>query len=522
MTNYDVLIIGSGVAGLTTAIKLAEAGKNVAIATRQSKPRYTNTYWAQGGIIYSDRNKDYLDLIHDIDQASSNTCNLEAAKVLAERSGEILEEILLEKVKTPFAKDESGSLKYTKEAAHSTERIIYQGDHTGKEIEVSLLNYLWDKERFPNVTFLQSHTAIDLITPNHHGVTIRQRYEENRILGAYLFDRESGDVKKVLAKMTVLATGGIGGLYLHHSNTDGARGDGHAMAYRAGAQMMNMEFIQFHPTTFYHRSTHRRFLISEALRGEGGILRNSQGEAFMERYHNDKELAPRDIVSRAIWSELIRLKDDSVFLDMTHLDSSWLQERFPSIYEYCLEKGVDITKDMIPVVPAAHYTCGGVKTDLQGRTTLKNLYAVGEVACNGLHGANRLASTSLLEGLTFGYMAAENILRNILLIEDYPESKISNWTQAKEETDLALVEQDWQTLKQTMWNYLGIIRSRNRLGRARAILRELYSQVSKFYKHAKLHDELIGLRNSVEVAYMVQKASDLNKTSVGCFYRIDD
>jgi L-aspartate oxidase len=199
-----------------------------------------------------------------------------------------------------------------------------------------LLNYLWDKERFPNVTFLQSHTAIDLITPNHHGVTIRQRYEENRILGAYLFDRESGDVKKVLAKMTVLATGGIGGLYLHHSNTDGARGDGHAMAYRAGAQMMNMEFIQFHPTTFYHRSTHRRFLISEALRGEGGILRNSQGEAFMERYHNDKELAPRDIVSRAIWSELIRLKDDSVFLDMTHLDSSWLQERFPSIYEYCL------------------------------------------------------------------------------------------------------------------------------------------------------------------------------------------
>ncbi len=520
--EYDILVIGTGVAGLTAAMKLAESGLKVAIATRQEKPRYTNSYWAQGGIIYSqESDNDNQSLIDDIDKASSYSSNLDAAKILATRSGAILREVLIDKAQTQFARSEKGSLLKTQEAAHSKSRIIYKGDHTGREIQVSLLNYLDDKKRFPNITFLTSHTAIDLITPNHHGVEIRQRYEMNNILGAYLFNQNSGEVIKLIAKVTILATGGIGSLYQHHTNSDGARGDGHAMAYRAGAQMMNMEFIQFHPTSFYHRSTQRRFLMSEAMRGEGGILRNSKGEAFMEKYHDLKELAPRDIVTRAIWSELMRLKDECVYLDMTHLESTWLRERFPSIYEYCLNKNVDLTKDLIPVVPAAHYTCGGVKTDLDGKTTLGNLYAVGEVACNGLHGANRLASTSLLEGLTFGYIAAESILENISEIQLYQSSKIKNWTLASEPADMALVEQDWQTLKQTMWNYLGIIRSTTRLGRARAMLRELYSQVQKFYKNAKLHDELIGLRNATEVAYMVQKASELNNKSLGCFYRLD-
>jgi L-aspartate oxidase len=517
--NTDVLIIGSGIGGLASAIKLAESGLKVTIVTREKRPEVTNTYWAQGGIIYSPTSfNDENDLVHDIDKASSHTSNLEAAKILAIRSAEIIEEMLIKKSQTDFAKSQSGELLFTQEAAHSKKRIIYKGDMTGKEIQISLLNFLSNEQRFPNVSFLTSHTAIDLITPNHHGVLITQRYEENQVLGAYLFNQQSGEVRKVLAKSTILATGGIGALYLHHSNAEGARGDGHAMAHRAGAHVTNMEFIQFHPTTFYDRSSHRRFLISEAVRGEGGRLLNSKGEAFMKKYHPDEELAPRDVVSRAILEEMISEKSDCVYLDVTHKSRDYLQNRFPTIFAHCLEKKLDISEEPIPVVPAAHYTCGGVKTDLKGRTSLKRLYAVGEVACTGLHGANRLASTSLLEGLTWGYIAAEDILAQASHIDHYELSRIKDWTQAQEEADLALIAQDQMTLKQTMWNYVGLSRSQNRLARARAMFLELQDEVSRFYKNAKLHDELIGLRNGVEVSFMVLNASSRNKQSVGCFY----
>lgn len=518
--SFDTLIIGSGIAGLTSAIKLAEAGLKVGIVTRDKAPEETNTYWAQGGVIYSQKIWDDEDsLVEDIDAASSHTANLNAARVLAKRSPEILEEIFLEKANTEFDRDDAGELLFTKEAAHSKARIIYKGDYTGKAIQISLLNYLKNKERFPNVEFLMAHTAIDLITPNHHGNVIQQRYEENKVLGAYVFDQDTGAVKKVLSKCTVLATGGIGALYLHNSNAAGSRGDGHAMASRAGAQMLNMEFIQFHPTTFYSGSGHRRFLISEAVRGEGGKLLNSKGEAFMEKYHPDRELAPRDVVARAILSEMIMHKDDYVYLDITHKDPAWIEKRFPTIHSYCLEHRVDITKEPIPVVPAAHYTCGGVKTDLQGKTNLKNLYAVGEVACNGLHGANRLASTSLLEGVTFGYIAAESILQEIKEESLYDHDSIRDWLKGAESVDLGLVAQDIQTIKQTMWNYLGLTRSKNRLARARAMFREMSDEIHKFYRHAALHDELIGLRNGIEVADMVLIASVRNKKSAGCFYR---
>lgn len=520
--NTDVLIIGTGVAGLSAAIKLAEKKLNVTIVTREKRPEVTNTYWAQGGIIYSPKDlNDQEDLIQDILKASAFTSNIEAAKILAHRSAEIIDEILIHKSHTDFAKDAEGELLFTREAAHSRGRIIYNGDMTGKAIQLSLLNFLSDVEKFPNVSFLTSHTAIDLITPNHHGVDITQRYEENQVLGAYLLDQESREVRKVLAKITVLATGGIGALYLHHSNSEGARGDGHAMAHRAGAYVTNMEFIQFHPTTFYNRSSHRRFLISEAVRGEGGKLINAKGEAFMSKYHPDAELAPRDVVARAILEEMIAGKEDCVYLDISHKDEEYLKNRFPTIYAYCLENKVDITKGPIPVVPAAHYTCGGVKTDLKGRTNLKKLYAVGEVACTGLHGANRLASTSLLEGLTWGYIAAEDILTYIHDVNDYQLDKIKDWTQGHEEVDLALITQDQLTVKQTMWNYVGLSRSKNRLNRARAMFIELQDEISKFYKNAKLHDELIGLRNGVEVAFMVLNASLRNKQSVGCFYLKD-
>ena len=280
--NTDVLIVGSGIAGLAAAIKLAEKKLNITIVTREKRPEITNTFWAQGGIIYSPKDlNDQEDLMKDIIKASAFTSNIEAAKILSTRSAEIIDEILIHKSHTDFAKDAEGELLFTKEAAHSRDRIIYNGDMTGKAIQISLLNYLNDEKRFPNVKFLTSHTAIDLITPNHHGIAITQRYEENQVLGAYILDQNKKEVRKVLSKVTILATGGIGALYLHHSNAEGARGDGHAMAHRAGAYVTNMEFIQFHPTTFYNRSSHRRFLVSEAIRGEGGRLLNSKGEAFI-------------------------------------------------------------------------------------------------------------------------------------------------------------------------------------------------------------------------------------------------
>lgn len=516
---FDTLIIGCGVAGLAAGIKLTEAGKKVGIVTRETDPNVSNTYWAQGGIIFPNANEgNGSSLKTDILKASSQTASERATEVLETEGERLVKELLLGKVNTPFEKSSEGELLFTKEAAHSSERILFKGDYTGREIQVSMLNFLKDKKRFPNVSFLTGHTAVDLLTPLHHGVSLQQRYEDPQVIGAYVFNQAKKNIGKVIAKKTILATGGIGSLYLHHSNSEGARGDGHAMAKRAGAYLTNMEFIQFHPTTFYDKSSHRRFLISEALRGEGGILLNCQGEAFMEMYHPDRELAPRDVVARSIDEEMIRTKHDCVYLDISFKDPEWIKERFPTIYNHCLKNNVDITKQPIPVVPAAHYTCGGVKTDLKGRTNLQNLYAVGEVACTGLHGANRLASTSLLEGLTWGALAAEDIIESSDS-EFYEDHKIKDWIKGTEPVDPALIHQDWVTLKHTMWNYVGLTRSRNRLKRAEAMFRELYDEIQRFYRDAELVDDLIGLRNAVEIGNQVLAASSRNKKSIGCFFR---
>ncbi len=513
--EFDVLIIGTGIAGLSAAAALAEKGLNVGIVTREKDPSQTNTVWAQGGIIYAKGSEDSL--VQDIMKASAGTSSEEVARVVAYKSSSILEDLLIHKAHSNFERDESGELLFTKEAAHSTPRILYRGDYTGKDIQITLLNYL--KNNFTNVKFLTNHTAIDLLTAFHHGVKIQQRYEEIKVLGAYVFNQETKVVEKIRAKFTILATGGIGAIYLHHTNSEGARGDGHAMAKRAGAVLTDLEFIQFHPTSFFGGSTHRRFLISEAVRGEGGILVNSEGKRFMEKYHPDQELAPRDIVARAIAEEIIETQSDCVYLDITHKDPEWIKHRFPTIYKHCLEHGVDMCTDLIPVVPAAHYTCGGVKTDINGQTTLKNLYAVGEVACTGLHGANRLASTSLLEGMTFGHFAALDILKNVDKEKIYPDELIKNWIDGTEEVDTALIHQDWLTLKQTMWNYVGLTRSKDRLSRAEAMFNELSDEINRFYKDARLVDSLIGLRNAVEVGHLVLVASRRNTQSVGCFYR---
>ncbi len=513
----DVLIIGTGIAGLTSAIRLCEQGKKVVLVTRAGDPKDTNTYWAQGGIIYSEDDKENIEMFAaDIQVASSNTSSQEAINIVAKESADIVEDLLLGKAKTDFMRDEKGNLKFTREAAHSKDRILYNGDMTGKAIEISLLNYL---KTFDCLEILTCHTAIDLITPNHHGKKLQQRTEETKVVGAYVFSQKEKKVISIMSKATILATGGFGSLYMHNSNSSGARGDGHAMAYRAGAFVRNMEFIQFHPTTCYTGANHRRFLISEAVRGEGGVLLNSKKERFMKNYHELEELAPRDVVARAILSELINNKDDCVYLDISHKDSDWIKDRFPSIYEYLMGHNIDMTSGPIPVVPAAHYTCGGVQTDGLGRTNLKQLYAVGEIACTGLHGANRLASTSLLEGLTYGHKAALDILDNLSDYVLYPSHSINEWELGNERIDGALVSQDLMTIKQTMWNYLGLVRSKNRLNRARAMFRELSEEIHKFYRNAELTDELIGIRNAVEVAFLVLKASQRNNKSIGCFYR---
>lgn len=513
----DVLVIGSGIAGLTSALQLAKSGVRVTVVTREKKPEESNTLWAQGGIIFSpEEARDRQALFNDILRASANTAYRPAVDHLAATSGEVVRQILLNEVGVPFEKN-GDKLLATKEAAHSRARIIYKGDYTGRAIQLSLLRTL-QQNYADRVEFLTEHTSIDLITPGHHGKDIQQRCEPHAVLGAFVYDQRQDCVKKLLAKKTILASGGISALYLHHTNSQGARGDGHAMASRAGARLVNMEFVQFHPTTFYAKGEHRRFLMSEALRGEGGTLLNQQGQRFMPARHQDAELAPRDVVSRAIVDEMLKDKSDCVYLDMTHLSQSRLSERFPTIFAHCLEHKIDISRDYIPVVPAAHYSCGGIQVDLHGRTNLENLYAVGEVSCTGVHGANRLASTSLLEGLTWGYFAAEHVLSSIHDCSSYSPERLRDWEPGLEQVDLSLVSQDWSVLRQTMWNYVGIKRSKNRLGRARAMLSELGEEVGKFYRHAKLHDNLIGLRNAVDVSQMVLDASRKNMSSVGCFY----
>jgi L-aspartate oxidase len=543
--HYPALVIGTGIGGLTTAFTLARAGIKVLLVTKATDPADCNTSWAQGGIIYQGEGDSPAKLISDILRAGAGISNQEAVGFLSEEGPHVVKELLLDEVHVPFSTTDEGELDLTQEGAHSVSRIIHAGDATGRAIETSLLNRV---KAEPNITLATDVTAIDLLSTHHHPLDIQVRYRlTNECVGAYLLDNRTNEVYTVFADYTVLATGGIGQIYLHTTNTRSALGDGVVMASRAGARIMNAEYVQFHPTALADKKANH-FLISEALRGEGARLRNQRGEYFMERYSPElKDLAPRDIVARAIVEELTRNKEEFVYLDLANFYNGRepIDERFPNINAACAEIGVDIEKDPIPVVPAAHYFCGGILVNTAGETTLSRLYAVGEASCSGLHGANRLASTSLLEGLTWGYYAAQSIREKLETPASgsspqvhrafsslkpgsgaYPDSMVAtipDWQSPGRlsREDPALILQDWTTIQHTMWNYVGIVRGGERLKRALSDMQHLGTRLTKYYHESKISKSIVELFHGQQMATLVANAAIRNPRSIGAHFRKD-
>jgi len=523
MLETDVLIIGSGIAGATAALRLSENPKRRIALVARSDPYDTNTHWAQGGIIHRGPDDNPQLLVEDILTAGAGASLPEAAQILAAEGPPLLEEILIQLSQVEFDKDEDGALEYGQEAAHQRRRIIHVGDGTGAAISKGLIAALQNR---PNIQWFTDATAVDLITYPHHSRDPLDTYKPISCHGAYVFDRKGLAVHRTLAGITVLATGGLGRIYRNTTNPQGARGDGLAMASRAGARILNAEYIQFHPTALAVPGSHG-FLISEAIRGEGGVLLTPQGVPFMQDYSPEwKDLAPRDVVSRAIHHVMEANGYSHVLLDIaSHKPADEIRERFPNIYSTCLKFGVDISRDPIPVVPAAHYSCGGVQVDGVGQTSIENLYAVGEVSCTGLHGANRLASTSLLEGLVWGHRAAKNIEEKLStsILSIPTRDMIPTWDESGlvSDSDPALIQGDMQTIQNIMWHYVGIVRSGERLSRAIRELRHLQNEIETFYRVTKLSDGLIGLRNAVEAALIVAQAARHNRQSRGCHFRVD-
>jgi L-aspartate oxidase len=518
LIQTEVLIIGSGIAGGVLALQLAEAGIAVMLVTRAREASESNTYYAQGGIIYRGENDSAALLAEDIHRAGAGLCNPAAVTILSEEGPPLVEKILMQKVGVAFDREADGRLSLGLEGGHTVPRILHAADTTGRAIELALIEAL---RANPNVTLLLGHTAIDLLTPSHHSNNRLTIYDRQSCVGAYLLDQANNRVVRCLAKKTVLATGGLGQIFLRTTNPLGARGDGLAMAHRAGARIINAEFVQFHPTTFY-RPPAPLFLISEAVRGAGARLVHANGEPFMQKYDAQwGDLAPRDVVARGIHHEMLAHDVTHVYLNLgSYIAKEEILTHFPNIYQDCLAQGVDITHDLVPVVPAAHYSCGGVWVDDWGQTTIENLHAIGEAACTGLHGANRLASTSLLEGLVWGERTAQLIRGQVGQTPAPNPDDIAPWRDAGiEDPDPALIAQDMSSIKHIMWNYVGLVRTTPRLARALRDLRELESEIEQFYHQTRITDGLVGLRNAVVAAIIVAAAAWENKTSVGCHYR---
>jgi L-aspartate oxidase len=514
MKQFDFLILGSGIAGLSFALKAALHGR-VAIVTKKNRAE-SNTNYAQGGIASVTGQDDSFELhVRDTLISGAGLCKEKVVRTIVEEGPERIQELI--ELGMKFSETENHGtgahqLDLGREGGHSRRRILHAKDMTGREIESALLNAI---ARQPNISIFENHLAIDLVTSQKLGYV-----GENRCLGAYVFDKKSNAVDTFSAPVTLLATGGCGKVYLYTTNPDIATGDGVAMAYRAGATIANMEFVQFHPTCLYHPRA-KSFLISEAVRGEGGILKNLEGAAFMDGAHPMKSLAPRDIVARAIDSEMKKTGADHVLLDITHKPANFIIERFPNIYQTCLGYGIDITKEPIPVVPAAHYQCGGVVTNVDGETDITGLYAVGEVACTGLHGANRLASNSLLEALVCAHRAA-------LKAVHHRPSATSNvsvppWQSgnAANADELVVVSHNWEEIRRLMWDYVGIVRTNKRLERAAKRIANLQEEIHEYYWNFIVTNDLLELRNIATVAELIVRCALMRPESRGLNYNLD-
>jgi L-aspartate oxidase len=513
--HTDCLVIGAGLAGSAYAVHAAQAGLEVQLLSLGG-PFEANSNQAQGGIIYDTSAQTDL-LARDIIAASDNSANPAAVDQLVNEGPAAVRELLLDKLDVAFDRQADGGLELTREGGHSARRIIHARDLTGHAILSALASCV---DTTAGITQQAGSVAIDLLTLSHNTDTPADRYAPLTCFGAYVLTGHSEDPVAIVAKKTVLATGGLGQIFQHSTNHPGTLGHGVAMAYRVGARLIDLEYVQFHPTVFYGKNA-PRFLITEALRGEGAVLINALGEEFMQTVHPRGSLAPRDIVSRAIHQQMVTHGEACVYLDLAALKPEFIRDRFPFIYQRCKEFGVDITSEPIPVVPAAHYSCGGVHTDLNGRTNVRHLNAIGESACTGLHGANRLASTSLLECLTGAKFTARADIRDIGE-QDFRLPAPRPWTSPLRDADPTLIQQDLNLVQQTMWNYAGVVRSERRLTRARRILLELREEVQFFYRDCRLSRELIELRNAVQTALLVVHAATLNPQSKGCHFVTSD
>ncbi|MDQ1265173.1 MAG: L-aspartate oxidase [Bacteroidota bacterium] len=511
MIKTDILVIGSGLAGAIAAITAADHGSKVTIITKTEELLSGSTAYAQGGIIYKGITDSPSKLKADIMEAGAGHCWEPAVDYLCKTGPDLVEKFLINRFKVDFDRNTDNSLDLTFEGAHSIARIIHSKDKTGESIQTAVLKEI---ESHPNIEVILNHTAVDLMTLSHHSVNSLDIYEKPACFGALVLDNESGKVYPVYAAQTIMATGGLGQIFLHTTNPIEATADGIAMAWRAGARCFNLQYVQFHPTSFYHERD--RFLISESMRGEGGILIDKDGNEFMPKFHEQGSLAPRDIVARGIHQTMLETGHPCVYIDLSFKDSSWIKERFPTIYQHCIAAGVDITVEPIPVVPAAHYSCGGIGVSLRGRTSLRRLYAVGEFACSGFHGANLLASASLLENIVWAYYAGLDASQYVMQNEYFPE--IYSWVDGSEKIDPALIAQDWLNIKNTMWNYVGLVRTRQRLLRASTILRHLQSEIEQFYQKAKMNKSIIELRNGVQTAIALTSATMEAPKSLGCHY----
>jgi L-aspartate oxidase len=507
--QFDTLIIGSGLAGLTLALQIADTKKVCIVSKRTINDSASS--WAQGGIATVLNSEDTIDEhVNDTLIAGAGLCDTEITRMVTEHGRGAVEWLI--EMGVEFTREEDSETGYhlTREGGHSHRRIVHVADATGHAVQKTLSQKI---REHANITVLENHIAVDLITSKK-----LKKQSKNSCLGAYVLDNSSGKVITISAQQTALATGGAGKVYLYTTNPDVSTGDGIAMAWRAGCRIANMEFIQFHPTCLFHPHA-KSFLITEAVRGEGGILMLPDGTRFMLEHDERAELAPRDVVARAIDFEMKKRGLEYVYLDITHKPAAFIKGHFPTIYKRCLELGIDITTSPIPVVPAAHYTCGGVITDEKGCTDIENLYAIGETSCTGLHGANRLASNSLLECMVFGRIAAKEILnaepRTLTDLPDWDESRV---TDADEEV---LITHTWNELRRFMWNYVGIVRTDKRLSRALHRIHMLRDEVHEFYSNFRVTNDLIELRNLLQVAELIVKSAMERRESRGLHYSKD-